>query len=40
MLRKLKLAIVYGAICRGCDMSLVNIGEKLVDVLEKYDMVY
>ena len=37
---KLKLAIVYGAICGGCDVSLVNIGEKLADVLEKYDIVY
>ena len=37
---KLKLAIVYGAICGGCDVSLVNTGEKLADVLEKYDIVY
>ncbi len=37
---KLKLAIVYGAICGGCDVALVNIGEKLVNILEKYDIVY
>lgn len=37
---KLKLAIVYGAICGGCDVSLVNIGENLAKILEKYDIVY
>ncbi len=40
MLSKLKMAIVYGAICGGCDVSIVNMGEKLADILDKYDIVY
>ncbi|RLE62671.1 MAG: hypothetical protein DRN53_03565 [Thermoprotei archaeon] len=39
-MKRPKLAIVYGAICGGCDVALVNLGEKLTTILEKYDIVY
>ncbi len=35
-----RIAIAYGAICGGCDVSLVNTGEKLAELLEKYDIIY
>jgi len=34
------LAIVYGAICGGCDVALVNLGERLAIILENYDILY
>ncbi|OYT40489.1 MAG: hypothetical protein B6U89_01940 [Desulfurococcales archaeon ex4484_58] len=37
---KMKIAIVYGAICGGCDVAIVNWGEKLIDIAKKYDIVY
>lgn len=37
---KMKIAIVYGAICGGCDVAIVNWGEKLVDIAKKYDIIY
>ncbi len=37
---KMKIAIVYGAICGGCDVAIVNWGEKLAEILKKYDIVY
>lgn len=39
-MNKMKLAVVYGAICGGCDVALVNWGEKLVDIANKYDIVF
>ncbi len=35
-----KMAIIYGAICGGCDVSLVNVGEHLADILEKFNIIY
>ncbi|RLG88475.1 MAG: hypothetical protein DRO15_02750 [Thermoprotei archaeon] len=37
---KPKLAIVYGSVCGGCDVSLVNVGEPLADLLTNYDVIY
>ncbi len=37
---KMKIAIVYGAICGGCDVAIANWGEKLIEVTKKYDIVY
>lgn len=34
------MAVVYGAICGGCDVSLVNLGEKLAELLGSYRVVY
>jgi len=39
-LNKMKLAIVYGAICGGCDVALANWGERLIDISNKYDIIY
>jgi len=39
-LGKLKLAVVYGAICGGCDVALLNWGLKLAEIASKYDIVY
>lgn len=36
----MKLAVLYGAICGGCDVAMVNWGEKLVDITSKYDIVF
>ncbi|MET1160444.1 MAG: hypothetical protein ABWW65_05730 [Thermoprotei archaeon] len=36
----MRLAIVYGAICGGCDVAIANWGEKLIDIAKKYDIVY
>jgi len=35
-----KLAIVWGAICGGCDVSIVNVGESLAKLLDSFDIVY
>ncbi len=40
MPEKLKLAIARGATCSGCDVEIVDINEKLFEVLEKADLVY
>lgn len=37
---KLKLAIARGATCSGCDVEIVDINEKLLEVLEIADIVY
>lgn len=37
---KLKLAIGLGATCSGCDMSIVNLAEKLTDLFNAADVVY
>lgn len=39
-LSKPTLAIVYGAICGGCDVTLVNLGESLIKILESYNILY
>jgi len=37
---KLKLAIARGATCSGCDVEIVDINEKLLEILEIVDIVY
>jgi F420-non-reducing hydrogenase small subunit len=37
---KKKIAMYWGAGCGGCDVSLLGIHEKLLDVLEKADIVF
>ena len=37
---KPKLAILYGSVCGGCDVSLVNVGEPLADLLTNFDVIY
>jgi len=37
---KPKLAIIYGSVCGGCDVSLVNAAECLADLLTSYDVIY
>jgi len=39
-LDKMKLAVVYGAICGGCDVALANWGTKWLKIAEKYDIVF
>jgi F420-non-reducing hydrogenase small subunit len=36
----LKLAVIPGAICGGCDVALASVGEKLLGVLKYYEIVY
>jgi F420-non-reducing hydrogenase small subunit len=36
----LKLAILPGAICGGCDFALASLGEKLAELLRHYEIVY
>jgi F420-non-reducing hydrogenase small subunit len=36
----LKLAIVPGAICGGCDVALASLGETLTEILKYYEIVY
>jgi len=36
----LRLAVVPGAICGGCDVALASLGEKLAKLLEYYEVVY
>ncbi len=38
--RKPTIAIVPGTACGGCDMSIVNLHEKLLDIVENYELVY
>lgn len=38
--RKLKLAIGLGATCSGCDMSIVDLAEKLTDVFNAVEVVF
>ncbi len=38
--KKLKLAICRGATCSGCDIAVLDIHEKLLDVLEAADIVF
>jgi len=33
---KLKLAIGLGATCSGCDIAILDLGEKLVDVFNSF----
>jgi F420-non-reducing hydrogenase small subunit len=40
MAEKMKLAIVRGATCSGCDVEIVDINERLVEVLEIAEIVY
>lgn len=40
MANKLKLAIARGATCSGCDVEIVDINEKLLDVIAIADIVY
>jgi NAD-reducing hydrogenase small subunit len=37
---KLKLATVWLDGCSGCHMSLLDIDERLIEILEKFDVVY
>ena len=37
---KLKLAIARGATCSGCDVEIVDINERILEVMEKADIVY
>jgi len=37
---KLKLAIGLGATCSGCDIAILDLGEKLVDVFNSFDIVF
>jgi F420-non-reducing hydrogenase small subunit len=36
----LKLAVIPGAICGGCDVALASIGEGLLELLKHYEIVY
>jgi len=36
----LKLAVLPGAICGGCDVALASLGEKLFELLKHYEIVY
>ena len=36
----LRLAVIPGAICGGCDVALASLGEKLAKLLEHYEVVY
>ena len=36
----LKLAVVPGAICGGCDVALASVGEGLLELLKYYEIVY
>lgn len=38
--KKLKLAIGLGATCSGCDMAIVDLAEKLVDVFNAVEVVF
>jgi F420-non-reducing hydrogenase small subunit len=40
MADKLRLAIARGATCSGCDVEIVDINEKILDVIEIADIVY
>jgi len=40
MADKLKLAIARGATCSGCDVEIVDINEKILDVIKIADIVY
>lgn len=40
MAEKMKLAIIRGATCSGCDVEIVDINERLVEVLEIAEIVY
>lgn len=37
---KLKIAIIPGANCAGCDYSLLDLGDKIIDVLMAVDITY
>jgi F420-non-reducing hydrogenase small subunit len=36
----LKLAVISGAVCGGCDVALASLGEKLLELLKHYEVVY
>lgn len=36
----LKLAVIPGAICGGCDFALASLGEKLTELVKYYEIVY
>jgi len=36
----LRLAVIPGAVCGGCDVALASLGEKLAKLLEYYEVVY
>jgi F420-non-reducing hydrogenase small subunit len=36
----LKLAVIPGGICGGCDVALASLGEKLAEILKYYEIVY
>jgi len=36
----LRLAVIPGAICGGCDFALASLGEKLLELLKHYEVVY
>jgi len=38
--KKLKVAIALGSSCAGCDVAIVDLGEKLLEVFNKVDIVY
>ena len=40
MRRVLKLAVLPGAICGGCDFALASLGEKILEILKYYEVVY
>ena len=40
MTEKLKLAIGLGATCSGCDIAIIELGEKLLDVFKIADLVF
>ncbi len=37
---KLKVAVALGSSCAGCDVAIVDLGEKLLEVFDKVDIVY
>jgi F420-non-reducing hydrogenase small subunit len=40
MARKRKLAMYWAASCGGCEISLLNLHERLLEVLESFDLVF
>jgi len=36
----LRLAVLPGAICGGCDVALASLGERLLELLQHYEVVY